>query len=180
MGVGVLAVGSKMLGDAMNQTKLVIGQPSVASQPMIKPPIPASMQPKTIPVQQPVQNDHWSWKKTVVCDEGNKCKTTYTNVQDQPVSSDQRDIAATAIQREVFGAWTRPINATPGLKCAIQVKMLPSGDVMDAVVIQSSGDPIFDRSAESAVRKASPLPVPQDKELFNSNFRVFSFIFKPE
>jgi len=48
------------------------------------------------------------------------------------------------------------------------------------VVIGSSGDPIFDRSAENAVRKASPLPVPQDRNLFNQEFRVFTFVFKPE
>jgi colicin import membrane protein len=51
---------------------------------------------------------------------------------------------------------------------------------MDAVVVNSSGDDIFDRSAENAVRKASPLPVPQDRNLFSQNFRVFTFIFKPE
>jgi colicin import membrane protein len=84
------------------------------------------------------------------------------------------------IARKVAGAWTRPINATQGLRCTIQVKLLASGDVMDAVVIGSSGDPIFDRSAENAVRKASPLPVPQDRNLFNQEFRVFTFVFKPE
>jgi colicin import membrane protein len=72
------------------------------------------------------------------------------------------------------------MDATQGLKCTIQVKLLSSGEVMDAVVVSSSGDPVFDRSAENAVRKASPLPVPQDKELFNKQFRVFSFVFKPE
>jgi colicin import membrane protein len=66
------------------------------------------------------------------------------------------------------------------LKCTIQVKLLPSGEVMDAVVVSSSGDAVFDRSAENAVRKASPLPVPQDKVLFNKDFRVFAFVFKPE
>jgi colicin import membrane protein len=80
----------------------------------------------------------------------------------------------------VEGAWTRPINATQGLRCTIQVKLLASGDVMDAVVIGSSGDPIFDRSAENAVRKAEPLPVPQDKALFNEHFRVFTFSFNPD
>jgi colicin import membrane protein len=72
------------------------------------------------------------------------------------------------------------MTATQGLKCTIQVKLLPSGDVMEAVVVSSSGDPVFDRSAENAVRKASPLPVPQDKGLFNQEFRIFTFVFKPE
>ena len=72
------------------------------------------------------------------------------------------------------------MSATQGLKCTIQVKLLPSGEVMDAVVVGSSGDPVFDRSAENAVRKASPLPVPQDRAVFNQSFRVFTFVFKPE
>jgi colicin import membrane protein len=49
--------------------------------------------------------------------------------------------------------------------------------VMDAEVISSSGDEDFDRSAESAVNKASPLPVPKDKELFARKFRSFQFLF---
>ncbi|MGY6276455.1 cell envelope integrity protein TolA, partial [Methylomonas sp. MgM2] len=89
--------------------------------------------------------------------------------------------AQQAIMRKVEGAWTRPINAVQGLKCTIQVKLLPSGEVMKPVlVISSSGDDVFDRSAVNAVLKASPLPVPQDRALFNQQFRVFEFIFKPE
>ncbi len=84
------------------------------------------------------------------------------------------------IKSKTEGAWIRPMGAAQGLKCTSQVKLLPSGDVMDAVVVGSSGDPIFDRSAENAVRKASPLPVPQDKILFNQKYRVFNLSFKPE
>ena len=72
------------------------------------------------------------------------------------------------------------MSATQGLKCTIQVKLLPSGEVIEATVINSSGDVVFDRSAENAVNKASPLPVPQDKALFNDEFRTFTFVFKPE
>jgi colicin import membrane protein len=51
---------------------------------------------------------------------------------------------------------------------------------MEAVVVSGSGDPSFDRAAENTVMKASPLPVPQDKSLFNDVFRVFTFEFKPK
>jgi colicin import membrane protein len=45
--------------------------------------------------------------------------------------------------------------------------------------VESSGDPAFDRSAEAAVRRASPLPLPANRELFE-NFRSFTFVFKPQ
>jgi colicin import membrane protein len=57
---------------------------------------------------------------------------------------------------------------------------MSDGTVMDAEVISSSGDEDFDRSAENAVNKASPLPVPKDKELFAREFRSFQFLFDPK
>lgn len=93
----------------------------------------------------------------------------------------QATISSTAaIQQKVNNRWIKPISSRKGLNCTIRVKLLPSGDVMDASVIRSSGDTIFDRSAENAVRKASPLPVPKDRALFAKSFRTFVFEFKPE
>lgn len=85
-----------------------------------------------------------------------------------------------AIQRKVNNSWIKPISSAKGLRCTISVKLLPSGDVMDATIVRSSGNGIFDRSAENAVRKASPLPVPNDRALFTKKFRTFTFVFKPE
>ncbi len=88
--------------------------------------------------------------------------------------------ASRAIQQKVNNSWIRPMTSRKGLRCTVRVKLLPSGDVMDVRVLKSSGDPVFDRSAENAVRKASPLPVPKDRAVFNQNFRTFTFVFKPE
>lgn len=88
--------------------------------------------------------------------------------------------STTAIQQKVNNRWIKPMSSSKGLSCTIRVKLLPSGDVMDATVIRSSGDGVFDRSAENAVRKASPLPVPKDRALFSKKFRSFTFEFKPE
>jgi len=84
-----------------------------------------------------------------------------------------------AIQQRVNQRWIKPTLSTQGLSCTIKVKLLPSGDVMDVVIIRSSGQPLFDRSAENAVRKASPLPVPKDRALFTRYFRQFTFEFNP-
>jgi colicin import membrane protein len=57
--------------------------------------------------------------------------------------------------------------------------MLPGGEVADVRIVQSSGNEIFDRQAEAAVKKASPLPVPADPRLFEK-VREINFIFAPE
>ena len=65
------------------------------------------------------------------------------------------------------------------MSCTLLVKMVPGGDVVDAKVIRSSGNVVFDRQAEIAVRKASPLPVPDDPRLFQQ-MREIQFIFDPQ
>ncbi len=87
--------------------------------------------------------------------------------------------AKVLIQQKVDRNWLRPPATAQGLSCRIQVKLIPGGEVVDARVIRGSGNTAFDRSAESAVRKASPLPLPTDPELF-SPFRNFDFEFKPD
>jgi len=57
---------------------------------------------------------------------------------------------------------------------------MSDGTVIDADIVTPSGDDIFDESALNAVNKASPLPVPKDKDLFAKKFRSFSFLFDPD
>ena len=88
--------------------------------------------------------------------------------------------AKLAIKNKVMRSWIQPVSFTKELICTIKVKLMSDGTVIDAVVISSSGDEVFDRSAENAVQKASPLPVPNDKELFTREFRSFEFTFHPK
>jgi colicin import membrane protein len=89
------------------------------------------------------------------------------------------DWANMYIKPKVTRSWLRPPSAKSGLSCKIQVRLLPGGEVADAQVVSSSGDPAFDRSAEAAVRKASPLPWPPDPKVAEQ-LRSFTFTFKPE
>jgi len=82
------------------------------------------------------------------------------------------------IKQKVQRRWIKPPSSKSGLSCIIRVKLIPGGEVVDAVVIKSSGVPAFDRSAERAVLKSSPLPLPGDRVLFG-HFRNFEFIFNP-
>ena len=83
------------------------------------------------------------------------------------------------IRQKVERNWQRPSNTQQGMECTVRVRLVPGGEVLQAMVIRSSGNALFDRSAENAVYKASPLPVPQDKTLFDY-FREFEFKFRPE
>jgi colicin import membrane protein len=83
------------------------------------------------------------------------------------------------IQQKVARNWFKPAAARQGLSCTVKVRLIPGGEVLDAHIVSSSGDPVFDRSVETAVLKASPLPLPPDTSLFE-NFRDLTFLFKPE
>ena len=79
----------------------------------------------------------------------------------------------------VTNAFSRPPGLPPGLKCTLLVRVIPGGEVVEARVVQSSGNAVFDRQAETAVRKASPLPVPDEARLMQQ-MREFNFVFDPE
>lgn len=68
---------------------------------------------------------------------------------------------------------------TDQLTCTLHVRMVPGGEVVEVKVVKSSGNAIFDRQAEIAVQKASPLPVPDDAKLFESTFRDVNLRFNP-
>ena len=86
------------------------------------------------------------------------------------------------IQQAVQSVWSRPPSARNGMRAILQIRMLPTGEIVDVSVTESSGDPAFDRSAENAVYSAAPfrelqaLPI----NVFNENFRSLSLIFQPE
>ena len=61
----------------------------------------------------------------------------------------------------------------------MRVRLIPGGEVLEAKIVRSSGDAVFDRSVENAVQKASPLPLPENPELLEQ-FREIEFIFRPE
>ena len=90
--------------------------------------------------------------------------------------------ATALIQQAVQETWSRPPSARNGMRAVLQIRMLPTGEVLDAVITQSSGDPAFDRSAENALYRAAPFGELQSLPInvFNANFRSLSLIFEPE
>ena len=90
--------------------------------------------------------------------------------------------ATALIQQVVQENWSRPPSARNGMRAVLQIRMLPTGELVDANITQASGDPAFDRSAETAVIRAAPFSELQDLPInvFNANFRSLSLIFEPE
>ena len=63
--------------------------------------------------------------------------------------------------------------------CKLLIRLAQGGKVEQVSLLKSSGDPVLDRSAMSAVYKASPLPVPAEAENFDK-FRVLRLTVRPE
>ncbi len=66
------------------------------------------------------------------------------------------------IRARVESRWREPPNVREGMSSSVRIRLSPSGEVLVVKTVQSSGDAVFDRSVEAAVRKASPLPLPSD------------------
>ena len=80
------------------------------------------------------------------------------------------------IQEKIKNQWIKPSGIPDNLACIIYIRLKLGGKVGSARVIESSGNMAFDYSAEVAVRRASPLPIPVD--LFDK-FVEFQLRFRP-
>ena len=67
--------------------------------------------------------------------------------------------------RAKIRAQTRiPENLTGNPQVRHAVKLMPTGEVLDVKTLQRSGNPAYDDAVERAIFKASPLPLPEEKE----------------
>ena len=83
---------------------------------------------------------------------------------------------------KIKNAIEREFNTTglqPGLSCVFRIRMIPGGDVVESKIIKPSGDAVFDSRAETALKKASPLPVADNPRIFDK-MRVIRFTFEPK
>lgn len=75
--------------------------------------------------------------------------------------------------------WLVPADIDATLSCQLMIKLGPQGRVQAVQLIKSSHNTLLDQSAIAAVYKASPLPVPADKDAA-AIFAAFSLTLKPE
>ena len=82
------------------------------------------------------------------------------------------------IREKVERNWLRP-PGTDGLTCKLTVRVGANGSVLRVSVVESSGSNAFDRSVETAVHKADPLPMPRSERLLAQFRNGLTFIFDP-
>jgi len=97
------------------------------------------------------------------------------------VTDDERVMAYIGqIQRDIAQNWSRPPSARNGMEAILKVFLVPTGEVVDVQIAESSGNTAFDRSALVAVEKVDRFSVPADSALFEQSFREFTLLFRPE
>jgi len=82
------------------------------------------------------------------------------------------------ILQAIANEWIIPEEINEGAYSKFLVSVGPKGVILDVRLIGSSGNALLDRSAKTAVLKASPLPVP-DGILFD-DFREIRLTVRPE
>lgn len=87
-----------------------------------------------------------------------------------------------AIGQRIEQNWSRPPSARAGMQCVLLIQFVPTGQVVDVTIVQSSGNAAFDRSAEQAVKRVGRFPEIQNMppEVFESQFRQLRLKFNPK
>jgi colicin import membrane protein len=87
--------------------------------------------------------------------------------------------------RDMIGAKVRgntrlpeDLKGNPQVRCV--VKLLPTGEVQDVRVVQSSGDKAYDEAVLRAIEKSSPLPLPSDRDARAEFLPELSFLHRPK
>lgn len=68
------------------------------------------------------------------------------------------------IRAKIRGQTRIPENLIGNPQVRHSVKLLPTGEVLEVRTLQHSGNPAYDDAVERAIYKASPLPLPEEKE----------------
>ena len=82
--------------------------------------------------------------------------------EDEQASAASGAIASwtSEIQSRIQNAWIRPPTAQPGIKCVLDVGLVPGGSVTSVSIGECNGDDAVRQSIQTAVYNAAPLPPP--------------------
>lgn len=101
------------------------------------------------------------------------------NAEQQAKMSGEVDKYKAMILDAIGRHWILPDHVDNRLSSVFHIRLAPDGSVLEVSLVRSSGDPILDRSAQTAIYKASPLPVPHEALVFNM-FRDINLTVRPE
>lgn len=80
------------------------------------------------------------------------------------------------LNRHVTPNWIRPPTGPDRFKCLLYVRQRQDGTIIDVRIKSSCGSPALDDSVLRAMRKSSPLPLPDDLRVFDEELE---FVFEP-
>ncbi|AUH73140.1 TolA colicin import membrane protein [Legionella sainthelensi] len=118
-------------------------------------------------------------KKQAEADAAAKQAQAAQNAEKQARIAGEVDKYKALIVNAIGRNWILPENVDSTLSSQFRIRLAPDGMVLEVSLTRSSGDPLLDRSAQTAIYKASPLPVPTDPDTFNL-FRDISLTVRPE
>jgi len=72
-----------------------------------------------------------------------------------------------------------PPGVPPNATAEFDVVLIPGGDVLSVKLRRSSGNVLYDEAVERAIRRAEPLPIPPEPQLF-PQFRTLLLQFRPK
>ncbi|WP_455386040.1 cell envelope integrity protein TolA, partial [Acidihalobacter prosperus] len=72
--------------------------------------------------------------------------------------------------------WVIPPGYQPGQSCQVTVKQDQGGYILSLQIGQCTGDELFKRSVETAVKRSEPLPLAPNQQVFQA---TLNFTFKP-
>lgn len=101
------------------------------------------------------------------------------NAENQARIAGEVDKYKALIVNAIGRHWILPENVDSSMSSQFRIRLAPDGNVLEVTLTRSSGDALLDRSAQNAIQKASPLPVPTDADTFNM-FRDISLTVRPE
>ena len=83
------------------------------------------------------------------------------------------------IRAKIRNALVMPRNLKGDAEVVFQVNLLPNGEVLRVKLVRTSGQPLYDSAVERALFKASPLPLPKEREAAQAFREGLTLKFRP-
>ena len=83
------------------------------------------------------------------------------------------------IRGKIRDALVLPKSLKGDAEVIFQVSLLPNGEVVRVTLIKTSGQPLYDGAVERAIFKASPLPLPSDRQAAKQFREGLTLKFRP-
>lgn len=154
-------------------------KPDIAQKEKPKPPPPKPEPPKPQPdrFEEQLRREAEALEKRRATDAAARELEELRSRQSAAASAGELGRYIADIRGKVRGNIVMPPGMRGNPEAVFEVTQLPSGEVLNVRLRQSSGNPAWDAATERAIHKSSPLPKPAKSELFS---RTLELRFRPQ